>query len=1559
MPNRISPALRLVATLLLLLIAPLVARAEEDPEQKVYEQAYGEVKAAFDTTRAAFDKAYGPIKDAQEAITQWRGAVRRAQQQGAIEKIEGMVESGMTAARDEMVTQLLGEDALEALQKLEEITGTTIGLPEPKQMLDLIRDPDDFAKRYGHMYKLSQLERAFRDSRAARVLASAEAIFDKGGGYLDRAGQMVDFVSLFDPNNNAADGPVGRLRSVSAVLTTMQDMTGEIPGLGHLIGFYAEAAETFAGALDRLDARLKEARSGSLCGQLGQLQAELAALDQHIAGGTCALYMTDYPLEAALKPLKVWEHFEHGETVVWRASDGASAYLSRADRAVLETGWRALAASRDAANAGRATAGRFMSRAIVTTRAGRIVSQAQCRAAADLVASDRFRETLLALGRIDVLGVIEAPGGALIRPGRSPAAELMGLCLFDPSARNTLLDLAAQYRDVAPFRLDLVSADWQRPAAPANPSVTVNGTLLQDGVAGTRIETPSARVQGLRALADLGAPLDVSITAEGFLPKTVQLPLSRARNYAKIGLTPVPEADAAAEQARAAAEARAAETERKLAEARAAEQAARDAAKARADAARRQEEEAERLAEAAAEAARQQAANPDTPAPAPIIVPPPPDPGWPAPDVPSPDAADDQAGDTPDEAGDVQADAAQAPHAAGGAPAEPGAETPQEAGDVPSSTDGTGADSGTVQTGDDPPVSATPDPDVAVGVDPADAQPLGDPADSADPDSADPDSGQPDSAPPGDPAAPPPGSQQAAIEAVGEAAPGLGTQVPLTGIPGQVWLGDRVVISVQWVEPAPAPGSAPGACDPATPFGECEVTPHGTSGASVHISAADDTEDLAPPGPAPAATEFIWQGTEGVRFDPPTTTTPQVTARFERPGEARVWAQILRDGKTVAEGTQQVVQVGVPSISLGFDPASGAAPGAEVTARIVTTPPLDEDLFTVSWRAPATSNRLHLDGTGAAIRFSGESGEVIAFEAELVTPFWGDAIGTITGSYAMSGGAVSVTARGRGPAPQVWDPVKGGLIDAPAGRWLTGQQITLEAALEGAPEGVRWDWSVNDGTSLSNGLSRTPTVSRAEPGSIDAEVVARDRDDRELGRGTISLAVSDPPPAPPKPAPAPTPPAAATPTPAPVQPAAPPIPPAQQREQPTAPAVPQGQAPAAGAPAAGQPAAGCADTAGARSAWEDGLRAVSDGDLAAGLAALDRSLALCPDARRAAQLQTLRDRLAASAQPSPPVPAPAAPPAEATPPVAPQQAPGAAPDPCAPDQPAHAEAARAWQDGLAQIGADDHPAGLAELDRSLALCPSDVRAGQLAQLRAQLAAQPAPPAKTTAPAPATPPAPTTPPAPSGLDAAIAAAKSACEPGGDKAAQVEAEIVAADRALDAEDLGKARDALRRAQALCPDPDRAAVIAELEPVMLETPPPPPVAAEPPAEPPADPPASPEVAAAGPAERFGQGVIKLNGYGTLTGYVVSLTIADGQVSGRVEGSHDGIPMALDFAGPAERGVFDVPISGVINDPDYGDQPVAGGIDGASGPEAIVGEWHAVIDGERMQGTWRANRE
>jgi hypothetical protein len=106
---------------------------------------------------------------------------------------------------------------------------------------------------------------------------------------------------------------------------------------------------------------------------LGYLLTEMKVLDTCIKGGECASFKTDYVWQAALSPIKVWKHDGSGEVFMYRADDGASAYLKRNDAYTLFKAFSALRASAEPRNADRAGTSTFMSRSMTTTRAGRIV----------------------------------------------------------------------------------------------------------------------------------------------------------------------------------------------------------------------------------------------------------------------------------------------------------------------------------------------------------------------------------------------------------------------------------------------------------------------------------------------------------------------------------------------------------------------------------------------------------------------------------------------------------------------------------------------------------------------------------------------------------------------------------------------------------------------------------------------------------------------------------------------------------------------------------------------------------------------------------------------------------------------------------------------------------------------------------------------------------------------------------------------------------------------------------------------------------------------------------
>ncbi|MBN2054759.1 tetratricopeptide repeat protein, partial [bacterium] len=132
--------------------------------------------------------------------------------------------------------------------------------------------------------------------------------------------------------------------------------------------------------------------------------------------------------------------------------------------------------------------------------------------------------------------------------------------------------------------------------------------------------------------------------------------------------------------------------------------------------------------------------------------------------------------------------------------------------------------------------------------------------------------------------------------------------------------------------------------------------------------------------------------------------------------------------------------------------------------------------------------------------------------AEARIPHSGEALGAVTGSYQPSAYAVSAKVLGRkGLRPRIWDPARGGLVPAPEQSYAVDEEIGLKAVLDGTPrpDPLRWQWLVNDGTSLrSSGISDTASVSRHETGMVTAVVTARDGDGRLLGTDTVSLSVS-------------------------------------------------------------------------------------------------------------------------------------------------------------------------------------------------------------------------------------------------------------------------------------------------------------------------------------------------------------------------------------------------------------------------------------------------------------------
>ena len=257
---------------------------------------------------------------------------------------------------------------------------------------------------------------------------------------------------------------------------------------------------------------------------------------------------------------------------------------------------------------------------------------------------------------------------------------------------------------------------------------------------------------------------------------------------------------------------------------------------------------------------------------------------------------------------------------------------------------------------------------------------------------------------------------------------------------------------------------------------------------------------------------FIWQSSPELAFAQGTTSVPSTTVTYDRMGPVKIWAEILsQEGEartTIGETPQVSATVKAPAFTIAFDPEQGRV-GQDVRARIVSEPAVADDFIDYRWFSPPSSNRIEYADNSGVIGFTVPQSGKMDLQVLARGPVHGDEICEITAGYTGGGYQVQVIVQEQVPPAMTWDPKTGGLVKIPQGSRATGARIFLLAKLVGQPqpEAVRWQWTVNEGTFISNDISPTPTVSRSEPGTIAAEVQARNADGQLLGTGSISLPV--------------------------------------------------------------------------------------------------------------------------------------------------------------------------------------------------------------------------------------------------------------------------------------------------------------------------------------------------------------------------------------------------------------------------------------------------------------------
>ncbi|MBU1193427.1 MAG: PKD domain-containing protein [Proteobacteria bacterium] len=454
----------------------------EDVELKICRDAHTDLKTKFQKTKEAVDYTVDKFKRFNSAAKGWRTSVTRRNQDQNIKGISDVMDSVNEDALKAALAKVLGDELVGYIEEAEKLFG--LKLADRINLWQIFaRDP---RKAYDYMYDLSAIDRKLRDSGVYRKMESVQKVFDKAGGYINKAGDMISFVEMFDPNQVSPDSPTSSLKAIENVLEEIKTISDKIPGLGHLIGFYIEATKAFSGALDRLDKKLVEARQGAMCGQLGRFSIIKPAFESDCPDCNCLGFLSindEFPL---LEPAKGWEDTQTSDYYIFIDADRHS-MVDKRDFDVLYHGFAALSrqeATRGVVNkemfyAYLLSAGqKFQATGRKKNTMGNLVKEMKdiYSKISDPEAKSRFIKVLRKSGQLPENSYdLIASAGVKYSLWRQDKRLFDGLYVFDTGFRTKIKALAFNYADKGIGSVKLIFSNAEKLPESHAVKVLVNG----------------------------------------------------------------------------------------------------------------------------------------------------------------------------------------------------------------------------------------------------------------------------------------------------------------------------------------------------------------------------------------------------------------------------------------------------------------------------------------------------------------------------------------------------------------------------------------------------------------------------------------------------------------------------------------------------------------------------------------------------------------------------------------------------------------------------------------------------------------------------------------------------------------------------------------------------------------------------------------------------------------------------------------------------------------------------------------------------------------------------
>jgi tetratricopeptide (TPR) repeat protein len=256
----------------------------------------------------------------------------------------------------------------------------------------------------------------------------------------------------------------------------------------------------------------------------------------------------------------------------------------------------------------------------------------------------------------------------------------------------------------------------------------------------------------------------------------------------------------------------------------------------------------------------------------------------------------------------------------------------------------------------------------------------------------------------------------------------------------------------------------------------------------------------------------LWQSSPNLPFSPQQGSSTKVT--FDRMGKIKIWAVVQREtGKgvyeTVGESEQQEVTVIAPKFTVSFKPEKSGV-GQEVRATITPNPSIPDKMVNYVWISP--TSRMPYEKNESVIGFTPRDTKTVELTASARVPTIGETISDdIKAVFTAQQYTVKATVLGipETRRPRIWKPGVG-LVTLDSSAYGADEHVKLKVDIEGYPNPseVRWNWTANEGTSLTSPTSREPAAYRHETGTATLTVTAKDKENIELGRATASFPVT-------------------------------------------------------------------------------------------------------------------------------------------------------------------------------------------------------------------------------------------------------------------------------------------------------------------------------------------------------------------------------------------------------------------------------------------------------------------